>query len=158
MSLKIIAAITRTHVIGLKNQMPWHIPEDLAYFKKTTLGHTVIMGKNTYYSIGKALPGRKNIVLSRNPDFSLADAEVYRDFASAIREHPDAFVIGGAQLFALALPYARYLYITHIDKDISGDAWFPKVDFAAYTRLSCQKSISADGHYPLSFCIYERLS
>lgn len=138
--------------------MPWHIPEDLAYFKKTTLGHTVIMGSNTYRSIGKALPGRRNIVLSRSIELKLPDAEVYHSFEAAINAHPDAFVIGGAQLFALALPLASTLYITHIDQYIAGDTRFPELDLCAYRCLSCTENSSTNGQYPMRFCVYGRLS
>jgi dihydrofolate reductase len=145
-------------VIGQNNRMPWHIPEDLAYFKKTTMGHTVIMGKNTYLSLGKALPGRKNIVLSRSLDLELPDAEVIHDFLDAINMYPDAFIIGGAQIFEMSLPYVKLLYITHIDQDIEGDTFFPEVDYSRFKCLSCTERTSEDGQYPLKFCVYERLS
>ena len=155
--LRIIVAMANGAVIGKDNRMPWHIPEDLAYFKHTTMGHPVIMGKNTYFSIGKALPGRENIVLSRSRDFHLPDAKVYHDLKSAMRDYPNAFVIGGAEIFRQALPYAKQLYITHIDKDIAGDTRFDDLDLSAYKCIYCENKISADGNYPLRFCIYEPL-
>ena len=154
--LKIIVAMANDRVIGQDNRMPWHIPEDLAHFRQTTMGHSVIMGRNTYLSIGKALEGRKNIVLSRNTEFNPVDAIVYRDFKAAIADYPEAFIIGGAYVFAQALPYARQLYITHIDLDIHGDTRFPEIDLSQYQLLSCTSSLSRDGKYPLRFCLYQR--
>jgi dihydrofolate reductase len=156
--LKIIVAMARNRVIGLNNQMPWHIPEDLAYFKKLTFGGTVIMGSNTYRSIGKALPGRTNIVLSRSKSLQLSDARLYDSFKDAIRDFPDAFVIGGAQLFAQALPLAGKLYITHIDLDIPGDTMFPEIQWGDWQRISCESAWGANGRYPLNFCVYQRLT
>jgi len=154
--LKIIVAMANDRVIGQDNSMPWHIPEDLAHFRQTTMGHSVIMGKNTYLSIGKALDGRTNIVLSRDPEFRPPDSVVYHDIAAAIEDYPEAFIIGGAKVFEQALPYAGQLYITHIDLDIPGDTRFPEIDLAKYQLLSCKASISRDGTYPLRFCLYQR--
>lgn len=154
--LKIIVAMANDRVIGQDNRMPWHIPEDLAHFRQTTMGHSVIMGRNTYLSIGKALEGRKNIVLSRNTEFNPVDAIVYRDFKAAIADYPEAFIIGGANVFAQALPYARQLYITHIDMNIPGDTRFPEINLSQYQLQNCTSSISRDGKYPLRFCLYQR--
>jgi dihydrofolate reductase len=155
LSLKIIVAIAQNWVIGNQNQMPWHIAEDLAHFKKQTINHTVIMGKNTYLSIGKALPQRKNIVLSRDPQFAPPDVEVCSSLAEAISHEPDAFIIGGASIFAQALPQVSLLYITHIDTAFEGDRVFPKLDFEQWQTLSCKNSLSVEG-YQLSFCVYQR--
>lgn len=156
MSLKIIVAMANNRVIGKDNRMPWHIPEDLAHFKQTTLGQAIIMGHNTYLSIGKALPERKNIVLSRDVDLVLPDAEVMHDFAKALAKYPDAFIIGGAVVFAAALPLAEYLYITHIDDDIEGDTYFPEVDWTLFKCLNCQAQSAGNGQYQLRYCVYQR--
>ncbi|MDI3503800.1 MAG: dihydrofolate reductase [Candidatus Cloacimonadota bacterium] len=153
--LKIIVAMDQNRVIGSKGKIPWHIAEDLAYFKKQTLGHSVIMGKNTYLSIGRALPHRKNIVLSRDPAFAPPDAQVCKSLEEAISLAPDAFIIGGASIFEQALPQVDQMYITHIEAHFAGDRYFPRIDYAAWQQLSCQDAVSDSG-YSLRFCIYQR--
>ena len=131
--MSLIAALARNRVIGRNNAMPWHLPEDLKRFKALTLGHPVIMGRKTWESIiaalGKPLPGRTNIVISR----SLVSAPAGSHLAHSLEEalaycHGDeeVFVIGGAEIYALALPHASRLYLTEIDAVIEGDAWFPE--------------------------------
>lgn len=154
--LKIIVAMDKNRVIGLKGKMPWHIAEDLAYFKKQTLGHTLIMGKNTYLSIGKALPQRTNIVLSRDPTFKPPDAQVCNSLEEAISLAPDAFIIGGASIFEQALPQADLMYITHIEANFGGDRYFPGIDYSEWKQLSCQDAESVAG-YNMRFCLYQRI-
>jgi len=144
----------RNRVIGNDNQMPWHLPEDLAYFKRITMGHTVIMGRKTYLSIGKALPGRKNIVLSRDPDFEPKDAQIVDNLLDATE--PGAFIIGGASIFEQTIDLVDTLYITHIDAEIGGDRKFPKLDWHHFRKVSCEEIQSSAG-YKLSFCKYERI-
>lgn len=155
MSLKIIVAMTQNRVIGKDNKMPWHLPEDLAHFKRTTTGHTVIMGRKTYLSIGKALPNRKNIVLTRDESFSAQDAVVYHSLAEAIADEPDAFILGGADIFEQALPLVNDLYITHIETEIDGDRQFPSVDWQLWQEEECTKLHSKSG-YELRVCRYKR--
>ncbi|MCB5262080.1 MAG: dihydrofolate reductase [Candidatus Cloacimonetes bacterium] len=154
MSLKIIVAMTRGRVIGKDNQMPWQIPEDLAYFKKVTSGHSVIMGRKTFLSIGQALPHRKNIVLSRDPSFTAQDVIVYHSLAQAISAEPDAFIIGGATIFEQALPLVEELYITHIEAEIKGDRKFPEIDWTLWLEQECTELHAASG-YKLRFCRYK---
>src|ERR1700675_4254400 len=118
--IAIIAAVARNSVIGLRNRMPWHLPEDLKRFKGLTLGHAVIMGRRTFESIGKPLAGRNNIVVTRSPDWTRARCPPPHSLEAAlaaVREPQDAFVIGGAEIYALALPIARRLYMTEIERD-----------------------------------------
>jgi len=155
LSLKIIVAMAQNRVIGKDNKMPWHIPEDLAHFKRITTGHTVIMGRKTYLSIGKALPKRKNIVLSRDASFQVKDATVYHSLAEAIADEPDAFIIGGAAIYEQALPLANELYITHIEAEIDGDSRFPQIDWRQWQEEDCNKADTKSG-YKLRFCKYQR--
>ena len=135
--LALIAARARNGVIGLDNRMPWHLPEDLAYFKRVTLGKPVVMGRKTFESIGRPLPGRLNIVVTRNPGWQAAGVQVAHSLdaalvlaAAAVPE--EIMLIGGAELYRLALPQADVLYLTEIDAEFAGDAFFPEVDLARW--------------------------
>ena len=140
MRLSLIVAMAKNRTIGLDGAMPWHIPEDLKFFKRVTMGHPVIMGRKTYQSIGAALPGRTNIVVTRNKDFEAADADVVHDLSEALTKakateelrRPDGgreeiFVIGGADIYGQALPEAQRIYMTEVHQDIPGDAFFPEL-------------------------------
>jgi len=133
--LAMIAALARNGVIGLDNSMPWHLPADLKHFKAKTLGKPIIMGHKTWDSLGRPLPGRLNLVISRQPDLQLDGAEVFASLEDALvradewaREHgvDELMLIGGAQLYAQALPLAERLYLTRIELDPPGDAFFPE--------------------------------
>jgi dihydrofolate reductase len=118
--------------IGKDGQIPWHLPEDLKHFKRTTLGHAVIMGRKTYESIGRPLPKRRNIVVSRNADLRVEGCEVAPSLETAIalaREQDELpFVIGGAAIYEAALPFATTVYLTEINREVEGDAFFPEID------------------------------
>jgi dihydrofolate reductase len=129
-AISMIVARSRNHVIGRDNQMPWKISADLQFFKKVTMGHPVIMGRKTWESIGRPLPGRRNIVVSRNVGLQLTDAEVVHSLDAALstlNEFPRVFVIGGEQLFTQAFPKVDRLYITEIDIDVDGGDTFFEV-------------------------------
>ena len=135
--LALIAARARNGVIGLDNQMPWHLPEDLAYFKRVTLGKPVLMGRKTFESIGRPLPGRLNIVVTRNPDWQAAGVQVAHSLDAALAlaaaaAPEEIMLIGGAELYRQALPQADVLYLTEIDAEFAGDAFFPEVDLARW--------------------------
>jgi len=129
LELIIIAAMAGNRVIGCNNRIPWHVPADMAHFQATTMGHTLIMGRKTYDSIGGPLPGRRNVVVSANPSFRPhPECMVASSLDQAIRQCKEAekvFVIGGEQLYRLALPLAQTLILTVIDREYQGDAWFP---------------------------------
>ena len=140
MCLSLIVAMAKNRTIGLDGAMPWHIPEDLKFFKRVTMGHPVIMGRKTYQSIGAALPGRTNIVVTRNKDFEAADADVVHDLSEALTKakateelwRPDGgreeiFVIGGADIYGQALPEAQRIYMTEVHQELPGDAFFPEL-------------------------------
>lgn len=157
MSIKIIVATAKNGAIGKDNRMPWDLPEDLKYFKEQTMGHTIIMGRKTYDSIGKALPGRKNIVISRNENLNLPNVIIYNSLESAIAQEKDAFIMGGAEIYKQALSLADYLYITHIDADIEADRYFPQIDKTDWEKQSSNKITSQNG-IVLEFAIYKRKS
>ncbi|MCC7325623.1 MAG: dihydrofolate reductase [Burkholderiales bacterium] len=130
-SLAVIAAVARNGVIGAGNALPWRLPEDLKRFRTLTIGHTVIMGRKTWDSLPRALPGRQNIVVSRRDDWRGDGAEAAHSFADAlarVRLPAPAFCIGGGELYAASLPYADVLHVTEIDRDFGGDARFPRID------------------------------
>ena len=162
MKLSLIVAVSRNGVIGRGNTLPWHLPADLKHFKAVTMGKPVIMGRKTWESIGRPLPGRKNIVVSRNRDFRAAGCEVVSSLDAAVRACTDAaevFVIGGAQLYADALPHADRLYLTRVDAEIDGDVTFPRFDPAAWKLVSSERREADEKNaLALNFDIYERIA
>lgn len=160
--IHLIVARARNGVIGKDGGMPWHLPEDLAHFKRTTLGHCIIMGRRTWDSLGRALPGRRSIVVTRNAHWQGAGAEAAHSLEAALRACGDAeaFVIGGAELFeqALALPRLR-LHLTQIDADFDGDTFFPAPDPARWRECS-RRHLEAGPQraYGLDFVEYETIS
>lgn len=138
MTISIIVATDSNNLIGNNNQLPWHLPADLKHFKNITTGHTIIMGRKTYDSIGKALPNRKNIVITRNTNYTLPDAEVVNSLQQALQNRVgegEVFIIGGSQIFNEALPLATKLYLTIIHHTFQGDTWFPKLDLPKWKLL-----------------------
>ena len=147
MSIKLICAISKNNVIGNENKLPWNISEDLKRFKELTSNNWIVMGRKTFDSIGRPLPNRKNIVLSKNKCLKIDSVEVFSspndviDFYKNNSEQKDLYVIGGAYIYELFFEYCECLYITYVDKEYSGDAFFPKVDWNKW------KLISEDGRY-----------
>jgi dihydrofolate reductase len=126
--LTLIVARARNGVIGAKGTLPWRLPEDLAFFKRTTMGHSIVMGRRTWESIGRPLPGRRNIVVTRDRGFTAEGAEIVHSLHEALTHcagTEEIFVIGGAQLYADALPHADRLLVTEIDQDFEGDTYLP---------------------------------
>ncbi|MFH1356559.1 MAG: dihydrofolate reductase [bacterium] len=129
--LSIIVAIAENNAIGIKNEMPWHIPEDFKHFKETTLDHTIVMGEKTFESIGRALPGRKNVIMTLLEDYTAEGTTIIHSIDELLemaKGDEEVFVIGGATIYKLALPYADKLYLTLVKTKIDGDAFFPSVD------------------------------
>ena len=154
--LAMIAALAEQHVIGRDNIMPWHLPADLKHFKAMTLGKPIIMGRKTWDSLGRPLPGRLNLVVSRQPDLQLEGAETFTDLDSALtraeqwaREQgvDELMLIGGAQLYAQALSQAQRLYLTRIEASPEGDAFFPDYDQAEWQCIDSQAH-PAEGDAP----------
>ncbi len=129
--ISLIAAMANRNIIGHKGQMPWHLPAELAHFKKITLGKTVLMGRRTFQSIGRPLPNRRNLVLTQQTGLRLPGCEIYNSLEAAlaaVRPDEELMVIGGAALFKEVLPFAQRLYLTFIDCDVPGDTYFPDWD------------------------------
>jgi dihydrofolate reductase len=146
MRIAMIAAMANNRVIGKDNQMPWHLPADLKHFKKVTLGKPVIMGRKTYQSIGKALPGRRNIVISRQSDALTADADWVQSIEQAlalVQHEAEVMIIGGAEIYRQVLPLADTLYITDIDLNVEGDAFFPD-----YSKAANWLEVASESHQP----------
>lgn len=159
--ISFIVAMDDNRVIGKNNQLPWRLPEDLKFFKKVTMGHPVAMGRKTHESIGRLLPGRKNIVITRNVDF-LSDGcliiHSIQEFVQYCKENKEeVFVIGGAEIFKETFEYANRLYITHIHEEFDGDTFFPEFDYSNWEHRSCEKGIKNDNNpFDYEFCIYDR--
>ena len=158
--LTLILARARNGVIGAKGGLPWHLPEDLAFFKRTTMGHPIVMGRKTWESIGRLLPGRTTVVVTRRRDYSVPGAIVADSLESALaacRGDDEVFVIGGAELFAAALPRADRIYLTLVDADVAGDVLMPEFDLGAWRERSAQ-SFRADAKNPLDYTltVYDR--
>lgn len=142
--ISVIAALAKNRVIGIENRLPWRLPEDLAHFKSLTLGHPVLMGRKTFESLGRPLPGRTNIVITRNAMYKPEGCLVADSIPSAIalcRDADEIFFIGGAELYAQAIPLADRLYLTEVDIDAAGDAWFPEFDRAVFREVERQSQI-----------------
>jgi dihydrofolate reductase len=157
MTITLIAAVAKNNVIGSKNDLPWYLPEDLKRFKQITLGHTVLMGRKTYDSIiarlGKPLPERKSVVITRNKDFAAPEGvQVFNSLDEALTklQNQDIYVIGGAQIFQQIMPKADKMFLTLVDKEYPGDTFFPKIDPDIWEQT--KKEV----HEGFSFAEYER--
>ena len=153
----IVAAVASNGIIGARGKLPWHLPQDLQHFKRLTLGHPVIMGRRTWESLGRALPGRENIVVTRRRGYEAPGAAVASSLDAALAlcaGEPIAFVIGGGELYAAALPLAAGLVLTEIHKDFEGDARFPDFDRAKWRETQRESHTAADG-MRFDFVLYE---
>lgn len=152
--ISLIAAVARNGVIGANATMPWHLPEDFAYFKRTTMGHPMVMGRLTFDSIGRVLPGRRTIVITRQPAWHHADVETAHSLAEALAlagPADEVFVVGGGQVYADAMPFAHRLLITEVDQEPEGDVYFPPIDPARWRETSREER---DG---FAWVVYERV-
>ncbi len=159
--LALVAAVATSGVIGRGQSLPWHLPEDLRRFKATTLGKPILMGRRTLESIGRALPGRRNLVLTRQRSLPVADVEAVASVAEALERcaaAPQLCVIGGAEVYALTLAQASDLYLTRVHADIPGDTYFPPLDTTRWRELE-RSEWPADerNQYPMSFLHLERI-
>lgn len=166
MLLSIIVAQSENHIIGRGNKLPWYLPEDLKYFKRITQGKPIVMGRKTYESIGRPLPGRTNIVISRDPAYqakgvqsvtSLEAALAFAEQQAVIDGSEEVLVIGGAEIYAQALHQADRLYVTQVHATIEGDASFPVIDASLWEQVM-REDFFADGPnpYDYSFLVYQR--
>ena len=157
--LALIAAVARNRVIGAGNALPWRLPDDLRRFRALTTGHAVIMGRKTWESIGRPLPQRQNIVVTRAPDWRSDGAESAASLHDALaRVHlpAPAFCIGGGELYAAAIGLADVLYITAIDRDFDGDARFPVIDPTRWRETARERHHDAAAGFDFAFVTYER--
>ncbi|HWI40466.1 MAG TPA: dihydrofolate reductase [Verrucomicrobiae bacterium] len=153
MKVSLIVAMAENRVIGRRGKLPWHIPEDLALFRRLTWGHTLIMGRKTFQSIGNALPGRKTVVLTRDSGFRAEGCEVEHDLRRALeREEEEVFVCGGGEIFRQALPLADRIYLTLVHAEVEGDTFFPEMppDF----RESAREELPSQP--PCTFIVLDR--
>ncbi|RHW37598.1 type 3 dihydrofolate reductase [Lysinibacillus yapensis] len=156
--ISLIVALDKNRVIGYEKKMPWHLPGELKYFKEQTMGKPMIMGRKTFESIGRPLPGRRNIVITRNENYNVEDVEVVTSLEEALEiceGEQEIMIIGGEQIFKLALPIADRLYITHIDHEFQGDTFFPHYG-EEWTLVSESEPIETTDGYHYTYCIYER--
>lgn len=167
MNLAIIVAQAQNRVIGINNNLPWHLPEDLRYFKQVTMGKPIIMGRKTFESIGRPLPGRTNIVITRDPDYAPENVKVVHSLEAAkelaesicmIDGGDEAMIIGGAQIYEQALAEADRLYLTQVHADVHGDAWFPEFNPGEWMEVG-REDFAASGHnpYDYSFIVLQRI-
>lgn len=165
--ISMIAAVAENGVIGVGNAMPWHIASDFAFFKRTTMGKPMIMGRKQFESVGKPLPGRTNILVSRQKDYQPDGVIVINDFAAAI-DHAktiaeadgadEIMIIGGGEIYALGMPLADRLYISHVAVSPDGDRFFPDIDPAKWRIIDEPEVITSEkDHKTYKICIYERL-
>jgi dihydrofolate reductase len=174
-TLSIIVAMANNRAIGKNNQLLWHLPEDLQYFKRTTMGRPIVMGRKTFESIGRPLPGRLNIVITRQHDWqhdgvkvvhSIEDALRLAEAQSLIDGIDEVMVIGGAEIYKTALPAAHKLYVTYVDTVIEGDAFFPEIDQNLWQETSREAHSASDSvinnsaaknnPYDYAFCVLEK--
>ncbi|MEW5893614.1 MAG: dihydrofolate reductase [Pseudomonadota bacterium] len=156
--INVIAAMAKNRVIGIANTLPWHLPEDLKHFKALTMGHHIIMGRKTYESIGRPLPGRTTVIVSRDPDYRVEGCLIAHSIDAAIAacgDDPDIFFVGGAELYRQILPRADRLYLTEIQQEYPGDAYFPAFDSKAWRETARERQVSAAG-LAYHFVTYER--
>ena len=161
MKIAIIVAMDKQGVIGRNNGLPWRLSADLQYFRRVTMGNPIIMGRNTHESIGRPLPGRTNIVLTRQNDYQADGCVVVRDISQALAACGDAeqaMVMGGASLYQQFLPLADQLYLTRVEAEVPGDTWFPQWDPAQWQCVN-REAHSADDSNEYDYCFeqYQRL-
>ncbi|VAW51827.1 Dihydrofolate reductase [hydrothermal vent metagenome] len=161
MMISIIAAMDRNRLIGNKNQLPWHLPADFAHFKSTTMGKPIIMGRKTFESIGKPLPGRANIVLSRNPDIQFEGVTCVNSFENAVATVSDAeeiMIIGGSTIYEMLMPKINRMYLTYVDAEFEGDAWFPEFNKKQWIeKESVTRAADEKNSYACRFITLEKL-
>jgi len=161
LTISLVAAVARNGVIGRDGSVPWRLPEDMQRFRALTMGHPVVMGRKTWESLPdrfRPLPGRDNVVVTRNPDWAAQGADragSLEDALHLVESEPNVFVIGGGEIYAAALPLADELVLTEIDAEIEGDTTFPEWDRSDFEEVSRERRVSEDG-MPFAFVTYAR--
>ncbi|AGK54592.1 dihydrofolate reductase [Bacillus sp. 1NLA3E] len=159
--ISLIWAMDENRVIGKDNQLPWHLPEDLKFFKKTTTGHPIAMGRKTHVSIGRPLPGRENIIITRNQEYTSEGCIVLHSVQELLhyaqQYDKEVFIIGGAEIFKEVFPFADRLYITKIYETFDGDTFFPDIDMEQWKLLFSEPGVKNEKNpYHYEFFIYQR--
>jgi dihydrofolate reductase len=162
MRLSFIVAMARNGVIGRAGKLPWRLSADLKRFKALTMGHHLIMGRKTFDSLGRVLPGRTSIVVSRQADYHapgvLRAPSVESAFHAAAGDD-EAFIIGGGEIFQQALPFANRMYATWVEADIEGDTFFPEIDWSQWREISSERHFADErNEYDTTFCVYDRVT
>jgi dihydrofolate reductase len=163
MLVSAIVAAARNRVIGKDNQIPWYLSSDLKYFKKVTLGHHVIMGRNSFVSIGRPLPKRTNIIITRDPYFAASGCLVARSVEEALslaydNDETEAFIIGGGQIYELSMPLLDRIYLTEVDAEPEGDVFFPEFDLDKWMLISSEAHPADEKNdHDYTFKVYERI-
>jgi dihydrofolate reductase len=142
MNISLIVAMASNRVIGADNKMPWHLPADLKRFRQITMGSPILMGRKTHESIGRVLPGRTNVVITRNSQFESRGCLIFNDIELALdslQAHSEVFIIGGSSLYEAMLPEAKYIYLTQIHKAFSGDTYFPEINLNDWIEVEQQR-------------------
>jgi dihydrofolate reductase len=161
--ISILVAMTDRGVIGRDGGLPWHLSADLKRFKQLTMGHAILMGRKTWESIGRALPGRRSLVITRQADYQAPGAEIAGSLDEALQkcgevpDQSDIFIVGGAEIYRAALPRTDRLYVTRVEADVPGDTFFPELDWSQWRLLdeTCHDPDEKNAH-AYRFCIYER--
>lgn len=160
--ISLLVAMDKNQLIGKDNDLPWRLPADLAYFKRVTMGHPIIMGRKTYDSIGRPLPGRENIIVTRDTSYEAEGCKVIHSIEEIVKMNEqtdqELFVIGGAEIFKEILPYSDRLYITEINEEFEGDTYFPAFDKSKWEVISEEKGIKDEKNpYDYKFLVYEKI-
>ena len=159
MAITIIVAKSNNGIIGKDGDLPWRLPEDLKRFKKLTTGNIVVMGRKTYDSIGRPLPNRKNIVISRNTSLKIEGVEVEHDLIDVLKRNQEenVYVIGGGQIYVDALPFSEKLEVTEVDVELVGDTSFPEIDSSQWKEIFREKRVDSESNLTYSFVSLERI-
>ena len=161
--LSIVVAKAKNNIIGKDNKLVWNLPEDMKHFKELTDGHTIIMGRKTFESIGRVLPNRKHIIFSQNPDLKINNENVQvvhslLEIQELIEEKDEAFVIGGSMIYNFLMPYVKKMYITEINEEFDGDTFFPKINTDIWKETKREKGIkNEENNLDYDFVTYERI-
>ncbi len=160
--LSIVVAKARNNIIGKENKLIWNLPADLKHFKELTTGHVIIMGRKTFESLGKILPNRKHIVFSQNPDFKIKDENVQvvhsmLEIQEYIENEKENFVIGGAMIYNLLMPYVTKMYVTEVNEEFEGDSFFPKINLEIWKEIAREKGTKDEkNNLDYDYVIYEK--
>lgn len=162
--ISLLYAMDKNRLIGKNNELPWHLPQDLAYFKRVTMGHTIVMGRKTFDSIGKPLPGRENIIITRDTSFTCNGCKVIHSINELLnlsreKNNEELFVIGGAEIFKEILPFSDRLYVTNIHHEFDGDTYFPITNDAEWKLISKEPGKKDEKNpYDYEFVVYEKIT